>query len=690
MISNTFSNTAEVNNVMKKQNLILIYIFLAITYFGCNSNDDDDITTIESFYDRALTSIKNEQLEGKWSIFQIKFENQTNNVPISTAECGRDFFTFQSDGVFKEYLFDNSDCLPQKGELNWTLSNGIITFSNGFETDEWVVTELTSNRLVFKIRLDIDNDGKLEIYEAICNRYEPPLEIYIGNFYRANTTDDKNLEKILLKWEEYKGYNNFEKYEIYRLSDGCNSNNLELISTITDSNITSFIDENPPALDEICYVFKVYTNLGLLESLTTTADTDFMEIPQVNLEIPVLIDDTINLSWDKYQGYYFSHYKIVVRNYSSGSGGGYEEEEFALIDDLNTTSYSGEQPYFSNPVFVLYVYNIFGDRNDYAIESENKQSTNFERKEILPVHQINYLATSPNEPILYFADFSNLYRYNYKTNEVENVEVLNSSSIIFIKVIASTLGTEILVNKGGDIMVYDHNLNYKYDLNFNADIFFTPGNLIRNEDGFWLATDREKLYSFTRTENQLDLINTNDLYNKGFSASDIDIIDLGQNKILVGNKTESNGLVVDINSSGELSNNTTEVMFNIISKWKNSLYSKDKKYILNSENNTMYATETNSLLHSFNQDFFIKSTSNDGSIILGTNNSPNASSDSFHEKKIKTFSYPSLVEEVFETKGYPYFIFQNHLGEIISISKGLKGSLNFSAQEKDIFIEIIE
>ncbi|WP_299669653.1 hypothetical protein [uncultured Polaribacter sp.] len=674
---------------MKKRYTFLIYTFLVIAFFGCSN--DDDITTIESFYNGALTSSTNQQLEGQWSIYQVKFENQVTDVPESTVECGRDFFSFQTDGSFKEYLFDNSQCTPQKGELSWTLSDGIITFTSGFETNQWVITELSSKRFVFKILLDLDNDGEPEIYQAICKRYQPPVEIYTGNFSRANTSENNNLEKILLKWDAYKGYNNFEKYEIYRFSEGCsNINNLELISTITDPDIISFIDETPPALEEICYVFKIYTDSGLLESLATNVNTGFMEISSVNLEAPILNNTTINLTWDKYQGYYFSHYKIVVRNYSSGSGGGYQEEEFALIDNIETTSFSSEQPYFSNPVFVIYVYNIFGDKNYYAIESENQQSTTFERDGILPINQINFLASSPNETILYYSDYSDLYRYNYKTNHVENSIVLNSSSIIFIKVIESSFGTEVMVNKGGEIMVYDSDLNFKYNLNLKVDIFFTPDHLIINEDGYWLATDREKLYSFTRTENQLDLINTNNLYNKRFSASDINIIDLGKSKILVGNKIESQGLVVEINSDGELSISATEVNFNVISEWDNSLYSRDKKYILNSENNTVYATETNNLLNTLNQGFFLKNISNDGSFILGTNNNPNSSTDYYHEKKLKTFSYPLFAEKNYETKGYPHFIFQNHLGEIISISKGLIGSLNVSAQEKDIFIEIIE
>jgi hypothetical protein len=681
------STTINGHEIIKKLYILFSFIFFTIIFYSCSA---DDTLYIDDFFESKLTSSTNQQLEGQWSIYQVMFENQVTDIPESTVACGRDFFSFQTDGIFKEYLFDNSQCNPRKSELSWTLSDGIITFTSGFETDQWVITELSSNRFVFKIRLDLDDDGETEIYQAICERYQPPLEIYTGNFYRANTSDTNNLEKILLKWDGYKGYNNFEKYEIYRLSDGCNINNLELISTITDSDFTSFIDETPPALEEICYVFKIYTDAGLLESLSTKVDTGFMEILPVNLEEPILNNTTINLTWDQYQGYYFSHYKIVVRNYSSGSGGGYQEEEFALIDDVETTSFSNEQPYFSNPVFVIYVYNIFGDKNNYAIESENQQSTNFQRKEILPVKQINFLASSPNETILYYSDYSDLYRYNYKTNQVENSIVLNSSSIIFIKVIESSFGTEVIVNKGGEIIVYDNNLNFKYNLNLEVDLFFSPDHLILNEDGYWLATDREKLYSFTRTENKLDLINKNDLYNKRFSASHINIIDLGQNKILAGNKTEPLGLVVEINSNGELSISATEVNFNIISKWENSLYSKNKKYIANSEDNTVYATETNDLITTFNQDFFTKSISNDGSLILGTNNNSNSSADHYHERKYRTYSYPSLVEGVYETKGYPHFIFQNHLDEIISVSKGLIGALDSSSIEKDIFIEVIE
>jgi hypothetical protein len=36
-----------------------------------------------------------------------------------------------------------------------------------------------ANRLVFKFQFDVDSDGELELFKAICNRYEPPVrDIY--------------------------------------------------------------------------------------------------------------------------------------------------------------------------------------------------------------------------------------------------------------------------------------------------------------------------------------------------------------------------------------------------------------------------------------------------------------------------------------------------------------------------------
>ena len=662
------------------------FIFLLIIS-GCSS--DDDTLSNDSFLSDALTSATNLQLEGRWAIFQIEFESEITDVPASFPECGRGFFDFKSEGQYREYIFDdNFECTPQINLLSWSLSNGIITASNGNESYQLVVTELTSNRLVYKFRFDADSDGEPEIYKAICNHYEPPLEmdVYSGTFYWDNTKD--NNDKILLKWDAYRGYNQFEKYEIYRLDVNCNVANAELILTITDINQSSFIDETPPPYEEICYLFKIYTKEGLLgESIPVNVDTSYIEVPPVNLSEPNLNNSIVDLNWEQYQGYYFSHYEIEVRNYSSGSGGGYQEEQLAVINDLETLNYSVELPYFANPVFVIHVYNIFGRPSQTVIEGQNQQITNFVREGILPIGFIKFTAFSPNESVLYYSNYSDLYRYNYVNNSVEGSTELNSSSVVFVKVFESSFGTEVIVNRGNEIKVYDTNLNFKYNLTTSV---FSPEHLAVNEDGYWLITDRENLYSFSRTNNNLALISTNNLYNQTFSLSRINVMDLGQNRILAGNYTQSLGLIVDIDANGVLSN-AVPVNINATSRWKNnSLYSEDQQHLLNIEDNTLYSTNTYDLVTTLNQDFFLSGISNDGSLILGTNNNPASSSDNFHEKKVRTLSYPSLTEQIYDAKGYPHVVYENHLGQLVSISKGLIGRLDGSTPENDIFIEIIE
>jgi hypothetical protein len=137
--------------------------------------------------------------------------------------------------------------------------------------------------------------------------------------------------------------------------------------------------------------------------------------------------------------------------------------------------------------------------------------------------------------------------------------------------------------------------------------------------------------------------------------------------------------------------NAVPVNMNATSQWKNnSLYSENRHYLLNIEDNTLYSTKSYDLVTTLSQDFFLSGVSNDGSLILGTKNNPIPSNSTFHEKKVRTLNYPSLKEQTYNAKGYPHVVYQNHLGQLVSISKGLIGSLKFNSVEHDIFIEIIE
>jgi hypothetical protein len=673
-------------------NKVPLFCSLAFLIIITSCSKDDDLTQNELFFDGALASATSEQLEGKWSIFQVEYENERVDLPASYVECGRDFFEYQSNGSYREYLFnDNFECTPDVQMLTWTLSNGIIRVNNSSEMDQLVITELSSDLLVFKFRLDINSNGTKETFKAICRRYEPPTEmdIYSQTFVWDNS--DPHNEEIYLKWDGYRGYNNFEKYEIYRLDEDCDVSNAQLISTITNVEKTFFIDESPDPYEQICYVLKIYTSTGILgESRPLTVSTYLIDVGAVNLAVPVLNGTDVQLNWEPFEGYYFSHYQIVARNHSSGTGANYVEEEIAIIDDINVTDEIISLPYFENPIFVVYVHNIFGFKTRFLVEGQNQRSSNFNREEILSVGNMKFVTVSPNEPVIYHSDFTNLYKYNYKTNIEEASIVLNSSSINFIEFIQSTFGDEIVVSIGSTIKVYDTNLNFKFELE-SPDRSFYPENVILSKNGYWLFTDRTKLDSYSRTGTSLSLISSNSLYDKRFSGSEINLIDIGQNRILIGNVTQSQGLIVGINDNGELSNVATAVAINLYPRniFK-SLFSKDEQYVLNPSNNTIYSADTYNLITTLNSKFFTSGISNNGKLILGTNNNPETSSTSFHEKNVKILNYPDLSEQVYESKGYPQFLFQNYRGQIISISKGTVGTLSRNSPEKDLFLEIIE
>jgi hypothetical protein len=100
--------------------------------------------------------------------FKIEFESKITDVPESFPNV-EGIFRLQAGGAYREYTFDdNFECTPQINMLSWTLSNGIITATNGTAIDRWVITELTANRLVFKFQFDVDSDGELELFKAIC------------------------------------------------------------------------------------------------------------------------------------------------------------------------------------------------------------------------------------------------------------------------------------------------------------------------------------------------------------------------------------------------------------------------------------------------------------------------------------------------------------------------------------------
>lgn len=380
-----------------------VIVLLGLFLLGCSK--DDDLTPEEKFYDNALTSAQLTDIIGIWAIYEVEFDGTSVPVPINYPECDRDFFQFTENGDYNEYIIPNTGCVPDITTNNWQLSSGVIKITNGSgQYYEYVIVELTSDKLVFKALFDADEDGTLDILTFTSRKYSPTdIDVYSNTFYYDNNHPNFN-NKILFRWEKYDGFYTFNRYEIYRTSNDCNINNAELISTIEYIETISYIDENPPAEESFCYFLRIYTNNGLLgESFGQWVSTENLDVRAVEMYDPIPSTNSIDLSWEKHDGLYFSHYEISVQNYLDGSGSGYQSTLLTTIEDVNVTTYTDSSPpYVENPVYKILVYDIFGNRN--FVNNNNipsSKESNYKRPEVLEMNTIYSVVSHPNETIIY-------------------------------------------------------------------------------------------------------------------------------------------------------------------------------------------------------------------------------------------------------------------------------------------------
>jgi hypothetical protein len=90
--------------------------------------------------------------------------------------------------------------------------------------------------------------------------------------------------------------------------------------------------QNPQRTKKYVTCSKFTKRRPVRRKQSVNVNTSDIEVSPVNLSQPSLNNSIVDLNWERYQGYYFSHYEIEVRNYSSGSGGGYQEQQLAVIN----------------------------------------------------------------------------------------------------------------------------------------------------------------------------------------------------------------------------------------------------------------------------------------------------------------------------------------------------------------------
>lgn len=683
-----------------------VLLCLIIGLFGC-STDDDEQSSSSSFYSGIDTAATITDLTGIWAIFSAEFQGVLVDIPIDYQDCGRNFFIYSENGTYTEYLFQSSDCSYNVNQLDWDLNNGIITISNSFgQSDEFAITRINENEFSFKSRIDVDEDGQLDILIINAKRYQPiEIDLVSPTFYRNANAGYENL--LSFTWEPYQGFNEFDRIEIYRsFGENCSKTNAVLIETITDSSTIEFTDLSPPAEEVLCYYIKVFTNEGLLgESYLFQQHTEFINPIPVNMNQPVVMNDQIQLSWDMSTMPYFSHYEIIFANHTGGYGSGYQEYPVTVINDRNTTLFIDENPpYLENPVYNIIVHDIFGNKtNFYYPNVTTFWEVPYKRDELTNFQRIQSMVIDPDEPVIYF--FGNesgqnyntsIQRFNYESNQTEAISDLEpaASSNVPIKLISSTNGKELVIAAGFELFVYNaYTMEFKYQIN-PAEIS-SIDDFIYTTTGLWVLIDDDDIFTYNRDNSNFFLVNSAPHFSENQGAYNYQVFELNDNKLVVGHKNEPNSKLFDIAANGTITfaQNVDIPITDDGYFFNKTLFNSSQNYLVNLDENRLYSTISFSFQESFEEPYFATGISQDGNKIFGSNNDPDwqITPESLHAKKAIILTRGMQTLETIETIGYPQVIFENYIGEIISVSSGLKKrGLDQNINDKgDIFIETV-
>lgn len=691
---------------MKKINIVQ-YFVCAFLIFGAGCSKDEDPFDIDNFYSGSDSSVSIEKLKGVWAIFSAEFEGKRTEVPIRYSECGRDFFVYSENGTYSEYLYQSSSCEPQINQLNWDLNEGVIELRSSLgQTDDIVITKLNSQELVFKSRLDVDEDGELDVLILFAKKYEPNEIDLVSRSFKKNT--DEIFENLIsFTWDAYTGFNQFDKYEIYRSSgEACSKADGELVTTITDSSIAEFTDLTPPSEEKLCYFLRIYTDKGLLgeSQLYDVRPSFFVGVAPIALQQPIVLGNQIELNWEPSDSPYFSHYEITFSNTKDSSP---QEHTIVIIDDKNITSFLHENPpYLENPFYNIYVHNIFGNRSpNYSEDVTVFWEVPFKRKEIISLQEVLSFDIDPEEPIIYLHGREsgegrfppvNIRRFNYDTHETESISDLNPSSqtSIPIKVFDSPNGKEVIIQQGIELHFYDAlTMKYKYAIDpegvfaINDFTYYAPLDI-------WLIADSDDIFTLKRDNSNLFLIGSAPHFSDHQGNGDYRLFTFKDNRIMVGHFNEPNSIVYNLDEIGNiLSNQIVPIKTRSINNEK-TLYNEQGDYLLDTAENRLYSTVSFQFLESFEFPNFPSGTSKDGLGIYGSNNDPKwqIKADSPHKKEAIIYDRNFMTNTTVQTIGYPHIIFENYKGEIISISTGLKrNELDRDINNKaDIFVEKIK
>ncbi len=685
-------------------NTSILLVLGTFLFFGCTKEDDTEPQEeIDSFYKNAITTAKTSDILGTWSFYEAEFEGRKTTVPVDYENCDRPYFTFAPNGIFKEYIINDTGCSISELESKYTVENGVIT-SSSFTADdeELVIVELTDSSFTVKTQLDFDDDGDLDIFALTARRYEPKDRNTSTDSFTVVQNQPLN-DKIQFSWQPYDGQNAFTRYEIYRSVVGCDKANATLVATIAESNQTYYVDEKAPVAEELCYFLRIYTDKGLLgESGFSSIITDFLDVLPVGMLEPIVTENSITLNWEASESAYFSHYEIEVRNHDGGTGYGYQEEVLGTVNDRNKTVFIDvNPPYFKNPVYTVKVYDVFGNVNyDYSATVQSSTMARFQRPEVLDYVTVWSTAIDPEDSNIYFFGSQDLnqlaiQKYNYISKRVEatasnaTINVL-SSYIHFVK---SDNGKEVVLPQSNALQVYDaQNLDYKYKLSVEPAFVIEDFSYLGNN--LWAVIDDEEVFTYKRDNGNFQLIDRGTHFSTaGSYQNPQQLLALTDNRILIARSGAGNSILFTYDTEGNLiEKKTVNISLNSNIRAR-SEFNAEQNHIIDYSTNRIYSAVDFTLKKSFEAPYFSSGTSVDGTWVYGSSNDAewDVTQGSLHEKRAYALHVDSNNLISIESKGYPHKVFRNGSNQIISISSGLKRqNLTGMVPKPDIFVEVIE
>jgi hypothetical protein len=285
-------------------------------------------------------------------------------------------------------------------------------------------------------------------------------------------------------------------------------------------------------------------------------------------------------------------------------------------------------------------------------------------------------------------------RYNYGTREVEafsnNGTFINGNGRNDLKVINSSVGQELMYLKYDGISVYDpQTLVFKYDLKLSGSSSLDDFIYLGNDR--YLLLDNRYAYTVVRDFSNLTLIDKQEHFSQNLGQHGYNVLQINDGRIIIGNRDQAQSIIYSISPEGNLTDKTTINVPLTAGLAKETVFNPGENSIINFRENRIYDLASASL-RSFEQPYFPLAINANGSKIMGTNNDPEwtIDSESLHEKKVRTLDLNNSNLNILETEGYPHYLFENHLGQIISLSTYFKRTrANYPYERPDFFIEIM-